>query len=82
MPRPASLGPSWGFPAEGVGKRLHRLCNVLEVAKAVVAATCEQLPTAGLSAGTREPLEGEGRKLIGYNRCSAYQPRVVGFPKP
>lgn len=59
MPRPASLGLSWGFPAEGVGKRLHSLCNILEVAKTIVG-TCEQLPTAGLSAGTKGPLEEEG----------------------
>lgn len=56
------------------------LCSVLEVAKTV--GPCEQLPTAGLSAGTRGPVEEEGGRLTGYPRCPAYQPWVLGFPKP
>lgn len=32
QPRPASFETPWGFPTEGMGKRLHGLCSVLEVA--------------------------------------------------
>lgn len=48
MPKPASFQTPWGFPTEGVGKRLRRLGSVLEVAQTVVAGTCEHLFTAGL----------------------------------
>lgn len=53
--------PPWGFPTQGVGKRLCSLCYVLEVAK-TVAATCEQLLTAGLC-----PVE-KGGELTGHTQ--------------